>query len=107
VWWDGREPRFLVDLHYPSVSHASCHPTVAVSVPVGLAKAANTDGLAHVDVTSDGGGADVEPVDVLGRQLLGVYVIVRRENGECRSQWRNVRDVLTVSTQPVDKRSAS
>jgi hypothetical protein len=46
---------------------------VAVSVPVGLAKAANTDGLAHVDVTSDGGGADVEPVDVLGRQLLGVY----------------------------------
>jgi hypothetical protein len=73
VWWDGREPRFLVDLHYPSVSHASCHPTVAVSVPVGLAKAANTDGLAHVDVTSDGGGADVEPVDVLGRQLLGVY----------------------------------
>jgi hypothetical protein len=62
-----------VDLHYPSVFHASCHPTVAVSVPVGLAKAANTDGLAHVDVTSDGGGADVEPVDVLGRQLLGVY----------------------------------
>jgi hypothetical protein len=40
---------------------------------VGLAHAANTDGLAHVDVTGDGGGADVEPVDVLGRQLLGVY----------------------------------
>lgn len=28
---------------------------------VNLAKTANTDRLAHVDVTSDGGGADVEP----------------------------------------------
>jgi hypothetical protein len=45
----------------------------AIFVPVGLAHTANTDGLAHVDVTSDGSGADVEPVDVLGRQLLGVY----------------------------------
>jgi hypothetical protein len=41
---------------------------------VGLAHAADTDGLAHVDVTGDSGGADVEPVDVLGRQLLGVCV---------------------------------
>jgi hypothetical protein len=40
---------------------------------VGLAQAADTNGLAHVDVTGDSGGADVEPVDVLGRQLLGVY----------------------------------
>jgi hypothetical protein len=78
-----------------------------VFVPVDLAHAANTDGLAHVDVTSDSGGADVEPVDILGRQLIGVYVIVRHANGECPSQWGNVRDVLTVSTQPVDKRSAS
>jgi hypothetical protein len=38
---------------------------------VGLAEAADTDGLAHVDVAGDGGGADVEPVDVLGRELLG------------------------------------
>lgn len=41
-------------------------------VPVVLSQAANTDGLAHVDVAGDSGGADVEPVDVLGRQLLGV-----------------------------------
>jgi hypothetical protein len=38
---------------------------------VGLAETADTDGLAHVDVAGDGGGADVEPVDVLGRELLG------------------------------------
>ncbi len=35
------------------------------------AETANTDGLAHVDVAGDGGGADVEPVDVLGGHLLG------------------------------------
>jgi hypothetical protein len=46
---------------------------IVVFVPVSLAHAANTDGLAHVDVTSDSSGADVEPVDVLGRHLLGVY----------------------------------
>jgi hypothetical protein len=45
---------------------------IGVRVPVDLAETANTDGLAHVDVTGDGGGADVEPVDVLGRQLVGV-----------------------------------
>lgn len=45
-------------------------------VPVDLAETANTDGLAHVDVAGDGGGADVEPVDVLGRQLVGVCVHV-------------------------------
>ncbi|KAH9826133.1 hypothetical protein Tdes44962_MAKER10082 [Teratosphaeria destructans] len=55
---------------------------------VGLPQAADTDGLAHVDVAGDGGGADVEPgsvrarrirgrnsllpVNALGRQLLGV-----------------------------------
>jgi hypothetical protein len=55
-------------------------------VPVGLAHAADTDGLAHVDVACDSGGADVEPVDVLGRQLLGVYAIVRRANMGGRSQ---------------------
>lgn len=38
---------------------------------VDLAEAANTDGLAEVDVAGDGGGADVEPVNVLGRELLG------------------------------------
>jgi hypothetical protein len=43
-----------------------------VCAPVDLAETANTDGLAHVDVAGDGGGADVEPVDVLRRQLVGV-----------------------------------
>jgi hypothetical protein len=38
---------------------------------VDLAEAADTDGLAEVDVAGDGGGADVEPVNVLGRELLG------------------------------------
>lgn len=36
-----------------------------------LAEAADTDGLPQVDVTGDGGGADVEPVDVLRGHLLG------------------------------------
>jgi hypothetical protein len=38
---------------------------------VDLAETANTDGLAEVDVTSDSGGANVEPVSVLGRKLVG------------------------------------
>lgn len=38
---------------------------------VNLAETANTNGLAEVDVAGDGGGTDVEPVNVLGRQLLG------------------------------------
>lgn len=38
---------------------------------VDLSETANTDGLAEVDVTGDGGGTDVEPVNVLGRELLG------------------------------------
>jgi hypothetical protein len=44
-----------------------------VCVPVDLAETADTDGLAHVDVAGDGGGANVEPVNVLGGQLVGVY----------------------------------
>lgn len=38
---------------------------------VDLPQAADTDGLAEVDVARDGGGAHVEPVDVLGGELLG------------------------------------
>lgn len=38
---------------------------------VDLAETADTDGLSEVDVAGDGGGADVEPVNVLGRELLG------------------------------------
>ena len=39
---------------------------------MSLSQAADTNGLAHVDVAGNSGGADVEPVDVLGGQLLGV-----------------------------------
>lgn len=35
--------------------------TTVFLTTVDLAQAANTDGLAEVEVTSNGGGADVEP----------------------------------------------
>lgn len=38
---------------------------------VNLPQTANTDGLPEVDMAGNGGGADVEPVNVLGRELLG------------------------------------
>ena len=38
---------------------------------VDLPQAADTNGLAEVDVARDGGGAHVEPVDILGGKLLG------------------------------------
>jgi hypothetical protein len=71
TWWEGRDPRFLVDLQ---INVKNCIPLVfrKPDIPVNLSETANTDGLAHVDVTGNGGGADVEPVDVLGRKLLGV-----------------------------------
>lgn len=37
-----------------------------------LSETANTNGLAHVDVTGDGSGSHVEPVDVLRGKLVGV-----------------------------------
>lgn len=37
---------------------------------VHLAEAADTDGLAAVDVAGNGSGANIEPVGVLGRHLL-------------------------------------
>ena len=37
---------------------------------VDLAETADTNGLAEVDVAGDGGSTDVEPVNVLGRELL-------------------------------------
>jgi hypothetical protein len=84
---------------------------------VDLAETADTDGLAHVDVTGDGGGANVEPVNVLGGQLVGVYAALDGSlrggvaaQGRVRIVFvhgRDIREVLTVSTQPVDKRSAS
>ena len=59
------------------------------------------DSLAHVDVTSDGSGADVEPIDVLGRELVGVCESCQASTVTEDPMY--VRDVLTVSTQPVDK----
>jgi len=43
--------------------------TVA-SGAVNLSETTNTDGLSKVDVTGDGSGADVEPVDGLRWELL-------------------------------------
>lgn len=37
---------------------------------VDLAETADTDGLAEVDVAGDGSSTDVEPVNVLRRELL-------------------------------------
>lgn len=45
--------------------------TTVLGRAVELAETADTDGLAEVDVAGDGGSADVEPVNVLGRELLG------------------------------------
>ena len=45
--------------------------TTVLGGTVDLAETADTDGLAEVDVAGDGGGAHVEPVNVLGRELLG------------------------------------
>ncbi len=36
-----------------------------------LSKSADTDGLAEIDMAGDGGGADVEPIDRLGRKFFG------------------------------------
>lgn len=67
------------------------------SVPVELPQAANTDGLAHVDVAGDGGGADVVPVDVLGRQLLGVCGLLK--DARCAA---GVSQIRTASLNGVD-----
>ena len=53
---------------------------------VDLAETADTDGLAQVDGTGDGGGAHVEPVDVLGGHLLG-GASLDRVNPTWRDMW--------------------
>jgi hypothetical protein len=45
--------------------------TAVLGGTVDLAKTADTDSLAHVDVAGNGSSADVVPVNVLGRKLLG------------------------------------
>lgn len=53
---------------------------------VDLAETADTDGLAQVDGAGDSGGTDVEPVDVLGRHLLGGAGL-DRVNPTCMDLW--------------------
>lgn len=43
-----------------------------LGVAVDLAQTAHADGLAQVDVSGDGGGADVEPVAGLRGEFFGV-----------------------------------
>lgn len=63
---------------------------------VDAAETANTNGLAEVDVAGNGGGADVEPVDVLGGHLLGgagldgVNPTCYRELAGCLFIWGNL-----------------
>lgn len=45
--------------------------TTVLGGTVDAAETANTDSLAHVDVAGDRGGANVVPVNVLGRKLAG------------------------------------
>ena len=45
--------------------------TTVLGRAVNLAETANTDGLAEVDVTGNGGSTDVVPVGILGRKLVG------------------------------------
>jgi hypothetical protein len=44
--------------------------TAVLGGAVDLAETADADALAEVDVAGDGGGADVEPVNVLGGELV-------------------------------------
>jgi hypothetical protein len=65
---------------------------------VDLAQTADADGLAEVDVAGDGGGANVEPVNVVRGQLLGgtsldgVDPTCRGESSVSkRTLWKNTR----------------
>lgn len=53
---------------------------------VDLAETANADSLPHVDVAGNGGGTDVEPVNVLRRQLLGAAGL-DSVNPTCQRTW--------------------
>jgi hypothetical protein len=67
----------LKSLHHLSVDGAGSIDVLGgaaatvLGSAVDLAETADTDGLAEVDVAGDRGSADVEPVNVLGRELLG------------------------------------
>lgn len=73
--------------------------TTVLGGSVDLSEAADTDGLAQVDGAGDSGGTDVEPVDVLGRHLLGgagldsvnptwmIEFVVSREVQADRKNW--------------------
>lgn len=72
-----KDANLLEGLHYLAVDGARGVDVArgagaaVLGSAVDLAETADTDGLAQVDVAGDGGGADVEPVGVLGGQLLG------------------------------------
>jgi hypothetical protein len=57
---------------------------------VHLPQTADTDRLAEVDMAGDRGGADVEPVDLLGRELLGDTSLDRVNPAYTREVQRSV-----------------
>lgn len=68
---------------------------------VDLAQAANTDGLAHVDVTGNGSGADVVPAIITVR--WGRSIEMNRDQSYQSASWGGSSlelEVLTVSTHP-------
>jgi hypothetical protein len=72
-----KDTDLLKSLHHLSVDGAGSIDVLGgtaatvLGSAVDLAETADTDGLAEVDVAGDRGGTDVEPVNVLGRELLG------------------------------------
>lgn len=74
---------------------------------VDLAQTADTNGLANVYVTGDGGGADVEPEYMLaGFSHVDLHGDIANQSMDCGGSslaW----EVLTVSLQPVDSVSSA
>lgn len=72
-----KDTDLLKGLHHLSVDGAGSIDVLGgtaatvLGSAVDLAETADTDGLAEVDVAGDRGSADVEPVNILGRELLG------------------------------------
>lgn len=64
--------------------------TTVLGGTVNLAEAANTDGLAHVDVAGDGGSADVEPWESVNfASQLELIIEVRTSPGPGEgARWR-------------------
>lgn len=76
--------------------------TTVLGRAVDLAQAADTDGLAQVDVTGNGGSADVVPRKRVNKPILEIFSCFRRWSYQSAS-WGGSSleaEVLTVSTQP-------